>query len=82
MGRGVLAAANAVLGVAVYLRWVRGLPVAGPRGGRGRATGGAASVGTRTRVRTHPSHLVALGIGTAVLVLGSVQPDLLLGFLG
>ena len=37
---------------------------------------------TVTRVRTHPSHLVALGVGTAVLVLGSVQPDLLFGLLG
>ena len=37
---------------------------------------------TVARVRTHPSHLVALGVGTAVLVLGSVQPQLLLGLLG
>jgi hypothetical protein len=44
--------------------------------------GGTGTVTTVTRVRTHPSHLVALGIGSAVLVLGSVQPELLLGLLG
>jgi NADH-quinone oxidoreductase subunit N len=80
---GVLAAANAVLGVAVYLRWVRVLlqPVreAGPPVTEESTTGAVATV---TRVRAHPSHLVALGVGSAVLVLGSVQPDLLLGLLG
>jgi NADH-quinone oxidoreductase subunit N len=80
---GVLAAANAVLGVAVYLRWVRVLlqpvPEAGPPVADESTTGAVATV---TRVRAHPSHLVALGVGSAVLVLGSVQPDLLLGLLG
>ncbi|HVD64390.1 MAG TPA: proton-conducting transporter membrane subunit [Lapillicoccus sp.] len=81
----VLAAANAVLGVAVYLRWVRILlqpadqatSAAGSPGGTARA-----ATPTLTRVRAHPSHLVALGVGSAVLVLGSVQPELLLGLLG
>ena len=78
---GVLAAANAVLGIAVYLRWVRVLLQPAPEeSGDGAAPSG--SVATRTRVRTHPSHLVALGVGTGVLVLGSVQPELLLGLLG
>jgi NADH-quinone oxidoreductase subunit N len=81
----VLAAANAVLGVAVYLRWVRILlqpadqatSAAGSPGGTARA-----ATPTLTRVRAHPSHLVALAVGSAVLVLGSVQPELLLGLLG
>jgi NADH-quinone oxidoreductase subunit N len=78
---GVLAAANVVLGVAVYLRWVRVLlqPVAVETLEAAVAQGG---VVTAVRVRTHPSHLVALGVGSAVLVLGSVQPELLLGLLG
>ena len=80
---GVLAAANAVLGVAVYLRWVRVLLQPAPEAVEtAMAEGGSGRVTTVTRVRTHPSHLVALGVGTAVLVLGSVQPDLLFGLLG
>ncbi len=78
---GVLAAANAVLGVAVYLRWVRVLLQPAPEES-GDAAPPSGSVATRTRVRTHPSHLVALAVGTLVLVLGSVQPELLLGLLG
>ncbi|HEY6742263.1 MAG TPA: proton-conducting transporter membrane subunit [Lapillicoccus sp.] len=81
----VLAAANAVLGVAVYLRWVRVLlqPADQATSSAG-SPGRTARAGTpmRTRVRAHPSHLVALGVGSAVLVLGSVQPELLLGLLG
>jgi NADH-quinone oxidoreductase subunit N len=80
---GVLAAANAVLGVAVYLRWVRVLLQPAPEAVQeAMAEGGTGTVTAVTRVRTHPSHLVALGIGSAVLVLGSVQPDLLFGLLG
>ena len=80
---GVLAAANAVLGVAVYLRWVRVLLQPAPEAVQeAMEEGGTGTVTTVTRVRTHPSHLVALGIGSAVLVLGSVQPELLLGLLG
>ena len=78
---GVLAAANAVLGVAVYLRWVRVLLQPVPEESDDAAPS-SGSVATRTRLRTHPSHLVALGVGTVVLVLGSVQPELLLGLLG
>jgi NADH-quinone oxidoreductase subunit N len=79
----VLAAANAVLGVAVYLRWVRVLLQPAPDTVQeAMAEGGTGTVTAVTRVRTHPSHLVALGIGSAVLVLGSVQPDLLFGLLG
>lgn len=122
---GVLAAVNAVLGVAVYLRWVRVLlqpvepsagpsaessagssagPSAGPSAGSsaessveslgfrsvsggapstrpgGGSTATAAVVTARTRL--HPSHAVALAIGSALLVIGSVQPQLILGPLG
>lgn len=76
----VLAAINAVLGVAVYLRWVRVLvqdvgATAEPGPGRTSAPGMPGR-------RMHPSHAVALGIGTTLLVVGSVQPQLLLGLLG
>jgi NADH-quinone oxidoreductase subunit N len=96
----VLAAGNAVLGVAVYLRWVRVLLEPAPE--RGSVTAedpssdsaeevavNATNAASRphgatlaTRVRTHPSHVVALAVGSAVLVIGSVQPQLLLGALG
>jgi NADH-quinone oxidoreductase subunit N len=81
----VLAAANAVLGVAVYLRWVRILLLPADQAtsaARPAEETGRTGTATLTRVRTHPSHLVALGVGSAVLVLGSVQPELLLGLLG
>jgi NADH-quinone oxidoreductase subunit N len=66
----VLAAVNAVLGVAVYLRWLRVLlepPVSGP---------------VQRPMRLHPSHAVALALGTLALVVLSVQPQILLGRLG
>ena len=90
----VLAAVNAVLGVAVYLRWVRVVlqeaPASDPSEPADPADPAdpAAQQGSRDRValrhqaRIHPSHAVALGVGTLVLVLGSVQPQLLLGLLG
>jgi len=81
----VLAAANAVLGVAVYLRWVRVLllPAEPARSAAPTHEGTSRTATTTlTRVRTHPSHLVALGLGSAILILGSVQPELLLGLLG
>ena len=81
----VLAAANAVLGVAVYLRWVRVLLLPADQAtsaARPAEETGRTGTATLTRVRTHPSHLVALGVGSAVLVVGSVQPELLLGLLG
>ena len=81
---GVLAAANVVLGVAVYLRWVRVLLQPAPEAVRG----GHGAGRHRHRHHGHPGPdapqptVVALGIGSAVLVLGSVQPELLLGLLG
>ncbi len=67
-GVAVLAALNAVLGVAVYLRWLRVLlepapPAAAP-------------------ARMHPSHAVALGLVTVSLVVLSLEPQLALGLLG
>ena len=84
----VLAAVNAVLGVAVYLRWVRVLlqeatpaPASDPASPASTAPPGG-RVTTRRPARMHPSHTVALGLGTVLLVLGSVQPQLFLGLLG
>ncbi len=76
----VLAAGNAVLGVAVYLRWVRVLLQDTDAPGEPASEGPASATGPRRRM--HPSHAVALGIGTTLLVVGSVQPQLLLGLLG
>ncbi len=64
----VLAAGNAVLGVAVYLRWLRVLLDPSPAAGK--------------PARLHPSHALALGLGTVALVAFSVQPQLFLGLLG
>ncbi|MER7073458.1 proton-conducting transporter membrane subunit [Terrabacter sp. NPDC000476] len=82
----VIAAVNAVLGVAVYLRWVRGIitapeaaAVAAPDAAPDAAPG-AARVATRTAAR--PAVVVALVLSAAVLVAVSVQPDLLLRLLG
>jgi NADH-quinone oxidoreductase subunit N len=82
----VVAAGNAVLGVAVYLRWLRLLlgPVPGEEvpavvGERADART-AAPDGVRRRV--HPAVLVAVGLTFAALVLTSLAPDLLLHLLG
>ena len=72
----VIAAANAVLGVAVYVRWLRAIlasPDAGPDG--------AAVVAARDR-QAHPATLVAVGLAGAALVLTSLSPQLILGLLG
>jgi len=67
----VVAAVNAVLGVAVYLRWL--LTIISP--------GGAAPVAARA-VRVHPATLVAVGFTGIALVLTSLSPELLVGLLG
>jgi len=74
----VIAAANAVLGVAVYLRWLRAVITAPadavdtPRAhGSGRAL-----------ARRRPVMVAGLVLASAVLVVVSVQPDLLLRLLG
>jgi len=66
----VLAALNAVLGVAVYLRWLRVLLEPAP------------ASSTQPQAALHPSHAVALGLGTLALVALSVQPQIFLGWLG
>lgn len=74
----VLTAANAVLGVAVYLRWLRPVLTSGARGGSTGAQQAAAEapdgVGPDPRAVA-----LALAAGTAVLVAVSVQPDLVFG---
>jgi NADH-quinone oxidoreductase subunit N len=77
----VLAALNAVLGVAVYLRWIRVLLQPGPDAPVAEAAGPTSGT-LASRVRAHPSHAVALGLSSALLILGSVQPELFLGLLG
>ena len=76
----VIAAANAVLGVAVYLRWLRAAlapadltPHTGPEG--------AAAVAAPA-VRAHPATLVAVGFAAVGLVLTSLSPQLVLGLFG
>lgn len=81
----VLAAVNVVLGVAVYLRWVRVLlqEAPSPAPDDPASEGGSSGrVAARRHPRMHPTHTVALGVGMVLLVLGSVQPQLLLGLLG
>ncbi len=78
-----IAVVNAVLGIAVYLRWVavmfRDAPI-------GPATDDPASVGTAPTAVPDPYPTtvpvrVALGLGAAALVLTSVLPQTLLGLL-
>jgi NADH-quinone oxidoreductase subunit N len=87
----VVAAVNAVLGVAVYLRWLRTLLAApdvastdAPSTGAastGVLSDGAVAVATRT-VRAHPATLVAVGFTAVALALTSFDPQLILGMLG
>lgn len=80
----VIAAVNAVLGVAVYLRWLRVLfsssdaetdvsPAVGAVG---------ATPMSAVAARVHPATLVAVGAAAVALVLTSVSPQLVLGLLG
>jgi NADH-quinone oxidoreductase subunit N len=73
-----IAAANAVLGVAVYLRWLRPV-VSSPDA----SVGDTASVGVEgPRRRGGRVAVAGLVLSAAVLVVVSVQPDVLLGLLG
>ena len=72
----VIAAANAVLGVAVYVRWLRALLAPPERG-----VDGAVAVVARA-VRVHPATLVAVGFAAVSLVLTSLSPQLILGLMG
>ncbi len=75
----VVAAANAVLGVAVYLRWLR--PVVSLAGPETQPARGAAPEVEPDRGRRR-AVVAALVLSAAVLVAVSVQPDLLLALLG
>jgi NADH-quinone oxidoreductase subunit N len=72
----VIAAANAVLGVAVYVRWLRAI-LATPEQG----VDGAVPVSRRV-LRVHPATLVAVGFAAVSLVLTSLSPQLILGLMG
>lgn len=82
----IVAAANAVLGVAVYLRWLLTLMAvpAIPAGQTGSDSVriAAATAGATRRPRAHPATLVAVGLTAVALVLTSLSPQLLLGMLG
>jgi NADH-quinone oxidoreductase subunit N len=82
----VVAAFNAVLGVAVYVRWL-GTVVASPSpDARGlvRAHQMAEGPGAAAApaARAHPATLLAVGLAAVALVLTSLNPQLILGLLG
>lgn len=74
----VVAAVNAVIGVAVYLRWVRAV-ITAPAGAARPSGGGGEPL---TSPRRRPVVVAGLVLASAVLVIVSVQPDLLLRLLG
>jgi NADH-quinone oxidoreductase subunit N len=74
----VVAAVNAVLGVAVYLRWL--FTVISSREDVEQAPGVVS--GVAQGVRVHPATLVAVGFAAVALVVTSVSPELLVGLLG
>ena len=80
----VVAAINAVLGVAVYLRWLLTV-ISTPDGSAKEASPmvppSAAPVAVQA-VRVHPATLVAVGVTAVALVLTSLSPQMLLGLLG
>src|SRR5674476_308823 len=72
----VIAAVNAVLSVAVYLRWLRVvMATAEPD------TDVTASVAAPA-LSAHPATLVAVGLAAVALVVTSMNPQLILGLLG
>ena len=79
----VIAAINAVLGVAVYLRWlliVISTPEATPQVPL--AVPAPAAPALVQAIRVHPATLVAVGFAAVALVLTSLSPQMLLGLLG
>ena len=80
----IVAAVNAVLGVAVYLRWllkVISTPDASAQVSSPAVTDGAAPAVAQA-VRVHPATMVAVGLTAVALVLTSLSPQMLLGLLG
>ncbi len=76
----VIAAVNAVLGVAVYLRWLR-VVMATPDAAAEAGTDSSVAVTVRV-VQAHPATLVAVGLAAVALVVTSMNPQLILGLLG
>lgn len=72
----VIAAVNAVLGVAVYLRWLR-VVMAAAEPETDMTVPAAAPV-----LSAHPATLVAVGLAAVALVVTSMDPQLILGLLG
>ena len=80
----VIAAVNAVLGVAVYLRWlliVISTPDTAAQGSPSGVRDGVNQVAA-TAVRVHPATLVAVGFTAVALVVTSLSPQTLVGMLG
>ncbi len=77
----VVAAVNAVIGVAVYLRWLRAVITAPDGESDGEPDIARARSGARSG-RRRPAMVAGLVLASAVLVVVSVQPDLLLRLLG
>jgi NADH-quinone oxidoreductase subunit N len=84
----VIAAVNAVLGVAVYLRWLLvaissrdSSSIAPPHGSPPAGSNGVQARAARA-VRVHPATLVAVGFTAVALVVTSLSPQTLLGMLG
>jgi NADH-quinone oxidoreductase subunit N len=81
-----IAAVNAVIGVAVYLRWLRAV-ITAPAEAAATAPADAAAtarahVSGGALARRRPVMVAGLVLASAVLVVVSVQPDLLLRLLG
>ena len=74
----VLAVIAVVLGIAVYVRWIAVL-LAAPEHGTTAASGNNA--GTGVEVQVGPGALAVLSLGTALLVVASVVPQVLYGLL-
>ncbi|HET7801828.1 MAG TPA: proton-conducting transporter membrane subunit, partial [Humibacillus xanthopallidus] len=78
----VVAAVNAVIGVAVYLRWLRGVITAPEPTSTDEATPVTATTVATLSTERRRVALAGLVVAAAVLVVVSVQPDLLLRLLG
>lgn len=76
----VVAAANAVLGVAVYLRWLRFVMASAETSTDPEQ--GVPAIATAPALRAHPATLFAVGVTAVTLVVTSVSPQLVLGLLG
>jgi NADH-quinone oxidoreductase subunit N len=77
----VVAAVNAVIGVAVYLRWLRAV-ITAPDVVAGAADSEGPGPARVAVARRRPVMVAGLVLASAILVVVSVQPDLLLRLLG